>query len=161
MNTEITSADHVSTIKSAIENLVKEYAHLHGRMTMTARSRRIRAMEQVTAATFAIVTEDLDPCNEDNLSDQLAEETLQCSLFSTDHLVSVLLDIDGAMRSQGPLADDHEDWAVGFLLETWLMFLEQLKATGDGEGPAEPVEATPDDEEEDGDDMEDPGQLAA
>jgi len=156
MTTEITSDKHVSTIKSAIEHVVKEYIHLHGRMTMAARGRRIQAMDNLTATTFAIINDDLDPYNEDNLSAQLAEEVLQSSRFSTDLLVSVLLDIDGTMRAQGPLAEDHEAWIVGHLLGTWLMFLEQLKATGDGEGPVGPVQEAEDDE-----DTEDPGQLAA
>jgi len=156
MTTEITSDKHVSTIKSAIEHVVKEYIHLHGRMTMAARGRRIQAMDNLTATTFAIINDDLDPYNEDNLNAQLAEEVLQSSRFSTDLLVSVLLDIDGTMRAQGPLAEDHEAWIVGHLLGTWLMFLEQLKATGDGEGPVGPVQEAEDDE-----DTEDPGQLAA
>ena len=156
MNTGITSDMHVSTIKSAIENVVKEYNHLDGRVTMAARGRRIQAMDNLTATTFAIINDDLDPYNEDNLSAQLAEEVLQSSRFSTDLLVSVLLDIDGTMRAQGPLAEDHEAWIVGHLLGTWLMFLEQLKATGDGEGPVGPVQEAEDDE-----DTEDPGQLAA
>ena len=156
MTTEITSDKHVSTIKSAIEHVVKEYARQHGRMTMVARGRRIQAMDNLTATTFAIINDDLDPYNEDNLNAQLAEEVLQSSRFSTDLLVSVLLDIDGTMRAQGPLAEDHEAWIVGHLLGTWLMFLEQLKATGDGEGPVGPVQEAEDDE-----DTEDPGQLAA
>lgn len=152
MNTEITSAEHVNTIKSAIENLVKEYTHLHGRMTKAACSRRTQAMDRLTATTFAIINDDLDAFNEDNLSPQLAEEVLECSRFSTDLLASVLLDIDGTMRSQGPLDDGHEPWTVRFLLETWLMFLEQLKATGDDDEPAAPSEGNEGDQD---------GQLAA
>jgi hypothetical protein len=144
MSNEITSAAHINAITAAIAALVSEYETLDGRVTSPAQTRRATALERVSATTFTTVTEDLDPYNMDDLSDQLAEETLDWSLFVTDLMVTAMLDFREKAGEHGHRPERYRDRLQGMLLDIWLMALEELKRDPDAdetvndEGEADP-----------------------
>lgn len=131
MQDNITSEAHITAAREAIENLVSEYETLDTRMTVIARGRRATAAERLSATSFTTVSEDLDPYNMDDLSDQLAGETLEWSLFVTDLLVTAMLDFRETAEEHRLRPEGYRDRLRSMLLDIWLMALEELQKTGD------------------------------
>lgn len=133
MNSEITSEAHINAAKEAIAALVSEYETLDGRMAVPAQGRRAIAMERLCTVTFTTVTDDLAPYGIDDLNEQVAEETLEWSLFVTDLMVTAMLDFREEAGEHQHQPENYRDRLRVMLLDIWLMALEELKRDGDSD----------------------------
>lgn len=131
MTANITSADHINAAIEAIAHLVSEYETLDGKVDVAAQGRRATAMERLCAVTFTTVTDDLDPYGLDDLNDQLAQETLEWSLFATDLMVAAMLDFREKARERHHRPERYQHRLRDTLLDIWVSALEELKKTGD------------------------------
>jgi hypothetical protein len=135
---DITSDAHINAAQEAITALVSEYETLDGRMAVPAQGRRAIAMERLCAVTFGTVTDDLDTYGIDDLDEKLAQETLECSLFITDLMVTAMLDFREKARKHHHLPESYRDRLQDLLLDIWLMALEELKKDGDSDQDQDP-----------------------
>ncbi|MCB5280322.1 hypothetical protein [Arthrobacter sp. ES1] len=131
MTENITSVAHINAITAAITHLVDEYEILDGRMAVPAQGRRATAMERVCAVTFSTVTDDLDPYGRDDLNEQLAQETLEWSIFVTDLMVTSMLDFREKAAEHHHRPGSYRDRLISTLLEIWIIALEELKKDPD------------------------------
>jgi hypothetical protein len=156
----ITSEAHINAAREAIRNLVSEYETLDARATVPAQGRRALAMERLGAVTFSTVTDDHDPYGLCDLNEQLAQETLEWSLFVTDLMVTAMLDFREKARKHHHLRESYRDRLRDTLLDIWLMALEELQKGGDSD---EDTDQEPGNAGDDGDadDAGEWGNLAA
>lgn len=163
MTANITSADHINAAIEAIAHLVSEYETLDGKVDVAAQGRRATAMERLCAVTFTTVTDDLDPYNMGDLNEQLAQETLEWSLFATDLMVTAMLDFREKAREHHHRPEGYQVRLRDTLLDIWIIALEELKRDPDaGEVPdQEPGAAGADGDADDADDAGEWGNRAA
>jgi hypothetical protein len=141
-SSDITSEAHINAAIEAITALVSEYETLDGRMAVPAQGRRAMAMERLCAVTFSTVTADLlDPYGFDDLSANVAEATLEYSLFVSDLLATAMLDFREKAALHGHRPENYRDRLHRMLLDIWGIALEELKKDGDSDQGQDPGNA--------------------
>lgn len=116
----------MTTLDTAITTLLSEYDHLDGVLTAPATGWRTLAMERVTGAIFRAITDQLDPHGIDDLDEQIADETLSCSLFLSSRLVGAMLDFREAAAQHGCSLASYRDRLHRMLLEIGDSFQQDL-----------------------------------